>query len=167
MPNDRIQVDYTLAFRTPFHCGTGIRVGLIDRSVIRDHDGYLYVPGSTFKGVLREQCEQLSRFYTPEDQQELITSPHEEEAALRGLGQVIPMTARIFGSHNHPGRLFFNDARQSSTGKLQYNGLGQDGEGKHKELQVQISTQARLDRPTRTAVKRALYTSEFGTQDIT
>jgi CRISPR/Cas system CMR subunit Cmr4 (Cas7 group RAMP superfamily) len=171
VPNNRIQIDYALVFSTPFHCGTGIRVGLIDRSIIRDSDGYLYVPGSTFKGVLREQCERLARFYAPnEDQQELITSPHEEEAALRGLGQVIPMTTRIFGSHNHPGRLFFNDARQSSTAKLQYDSSDQnkkDAKGKYQGLQVQVSTQVRLDRPTRTAVKGALYTSEFGVRDVT
>src|SRR5437588_6909712 len=39
---DRIQIEYDLKFKTPFHCGTGIRVGLIDRTIIRDNGGYLY-----------------------------------------------------------------------------------------------------------------------------
>jgi CRISPR/Cas system CMR subunit Cmr4 (Cas7 group RAMP superfamily) len=48
--NDRIHITYTLTFTTPFHCGTGLRSGLIDRTVVRDKDGYLYVPGSTITG---------------------------------------------------------------------------------------------------------------------
>ena len=63
MSADAIRIDYTLAFQTPFHCGTGIRSGLIDRTIVRDSAGFLYVPGSTLKGVLREYCEQLARSY--------------------------------------------------------------------------------------------------------
>ena len=50
---DRIQIGYELEFSAPFHCGTGIRSGLIDRSATRDGGGYLYVPASTIKGVVR------------------------------------------------------------------------------------------------------------------
>src|SRR5690348_11103453 len=84
--SDRIHIAYDLTFATPFHCGTGIRVGLIDRTVVRDSEGYLYVPGSTFKGVLRERCEQLARLYEELDENmlELIASPHDEAVALQG-----------------------------------------------------------------------------------
>src|SRR5690348_6969874 len=61
--NDRLRLDYKLTFTTPFHCGTGLRAGLVDRTVRRDHEGYLYIPGSTLKGVLRERCEQVARLY--------------------------------------------------------------------------------------------------------
>ena len=60
MQTDRLWIDYDLTFATPFHFGTGIREGLIDRTVIRDDGGYLYVPGSTLKGVLRERCEHIA-----------------------------------------------------------------------------------------------------------
>src|SRR5581483_4906004 len=53
MKLDRISITYDMTFETPFHCGTGLRAGLIDRTIVRDHDGYLYVPGSTIKGVVR------------------------------------------------------------------------------------------------------------------
>jgi len=33
---DRIQLFYNLTFQTPFHCGTGLRSGLIDRAIVRD-----------------------------------------------------------------------------------------------------------------------------------
>jgi CRISPR/Cas system CMR subunit Cmr4 (Cas7 group RAMP superfamily) len=163
---DRIQIEYELTFDTLFHCGTGIREGLIDRTVTRDSKGYLYVPGSTFKGVLRERCEQLARLYEPEEQEHsAIVSPHNAEAALQEFGSGKPtMITRIFGSQMSPGRLFFDDARQDEDGKSQY-GSGND-QGTYKELQVDLYTQVRLARPTRTAVAGALYTSEFGTREL-
>ena len=163
---DRIQIDYTLTFETLFHFGTGIRNALVDRTVVRDNDSYLYVPGSTFKGTLRERCEQLSRLYASEEEGGRIASPHDPEAALLWLGEVRPtMVARIFGSQTYPGHLFFDDARQSGDEKAAYAGE-EDKEG-YKSLQVQAYTQVRMDRPTHTAVPGALYTSEFGNRDVT
>lgn len=162
MANDRLKIDYDLTFATPFHCGTGIREGLIDRTVVRDNGGYLYVPGSTIKGILRERCEQLARLYELQD----IASPHDTRAALRELGKKpTSMVTRIFGSHRFPGRLFFDDARQDERDLWQYDSPEAEGKG-YKSLQVSVSTQVRLDRPTRTAVPGALYTSEFGASDI-
>ena len=179
---DLLQLTYKLTFTTLFHCGTGERTGLIDRSVIRDNDGYLYVPGSTFKGTLREICEQLARLYDPAmgqgnaDPWGSVASPHDSEAALQGLGHAYPsMVTRIFGSQIVPGRLFFDDARLSEKDQHLYEERAQEagrpdrraGRRDYKGLQVNIYTQVRLDRPTRTAVQGALYTSEFGTGDLT
>jgi CRISPR/Cas system CMR subunit Cmr4 (Cas7 group RAMP superfamily) len=162
MNPDRLRIAYTLTFATAFHCGTGVREGLLDRTVVRDGQGYLYIPGSTFKGTLREHCEHLARFYD----QPGIASPHNAEAALLGLGTGQPtMIARIFGSQNRPGQLFFDDARQSDT--TQYDSPERGGQGKYLRLQVTTATQVRLDRTTRTAVPGALYSSEFGTSDLT
>ncbi len=165
---DRIDIEYDLKFATLFHCGTGIREVLVDRTVMRDNQGNLYVPGSTFKGVLRERCEQLARFYEQDGQGgPLIHSPHDAKAALQGLGNSRPtMITRIFGSHNVPGRLFFDDARQAESDIRQYGSPEVDGKGKYNSLQVDVYTQVRLNRPTRTAVAGALYTSEFGISDI-
>lgn len=163
---DRIQIGYTLEFSAPFHCGTGVRIGLIDRSVMRDSEEYLYVPGSTIKGVVRELCEQLARFYEDNDPEmrERIASPHDKAIALRDLGATHTLVTRIFGSHICPGRLCFNDAHQTSEDKRRYD---TDDEAKrYKNLQTDIYTQVRLNRPTRTAVRGALYSSEFGVRKM-
>jgi CRISPR/Cas system CSM-associated protein Csm3 (group 7 of RAMP superfamily) len=156
---DRIEIEYTLTFSTLFHCGTGIREGLVDRTVVRNNQGHLYVPGSTFKGMLRERCEQLARAYVSNAQEkQRIASPHIAEVALLNLGRKPTMITRIFGSQNVPGNLFFDDAQQS----------GEDAQmeiSQYKELQVGIYTQVRIDRSTHIAVPGALYTSEFGTKD--
>ena len=165
---DRIELSYELAFQTPFHCGTGLRTGLIDRAVVRDTAGYLYVPGSSIKGALRMHCEGLSCLYEQIDTevQEHIDSPHDTKMALWGMGNRITMVTRIFGSQSHPGRLFFDDARQSEEDQRQYDSRERGGKGKYQRLQTDLYTQVRLDRHTRTAVAGALYTSEFGTRDI-
>jgi CRISPR/Cas system CMR subunit Cmr4 (Cas7 group RAMP superfamily) len=167
---DHIQIDYDLKFEAPFHCGTGTRIGLIDRTVVRDREGHLYIPGSTIKGVLREHCEQLARLYVDVDENmtKLIASPHDRDMALHGFGSTTTMITRIFGSPTQPGYLFFDDARQPDEDKKQYDseGRSEDDKGRYKNLQVDIYTQVRIDRPTRTAVQGALYTSEFGTRDI-
>jgi CRISPR/Cas system CMR subunit Cmr4 (Cas7 group RAMP superfamily) len=165
---DRIHIEYDLKFATLFHCGTGIREVLIDRTVVRDSQGHLYVPGTTFKGVLRERCEQLARFYTSDEKaKQLIQSPHIAQAALQGLGNKRPtMVTRIFGSQNLPGKLFFDDARQIESDVQQYDGVEDNEQGKYNSLQVDVYTQVRLDRLTHTAVSGALYRSEFGINDI-
>lgn len=197
MASDRIHIAYKLTFTTPFHCGTGLRVSLIDRTIVRDKDGYLYVPGSTIKGVMREYCEQLSHLYEDDIDsiyelinkpdktekelaklrgqiRESIASPHDTGIALWALTQPLSMTTRIFGARHYPGHLFFEDARQTDDSKKEYDSKetnpgteDDDSKGKYKSLQTDLYTQARLDRPTHTAVAGALYTSEFGVKDFT
>ncbi len=145
-----VQIDYELHFTAPFHLGTGIASGLIDRTVIRDAGRDLYVPASTFKGVLREHCEQLCRFYLPNAQ---IASPHDAYAALAQFGAAPTLISRIFGSPLYAGSLRFNDAKQE-----------QESHNLYREMQTSNSTQVRIDRVTRTAVDKALYISEFGTR---
>src|SRR5437016_1233700 len=120
-----VQIDYVLTFDAPFHFGTGIATGLVDRTVIRDAGSDLYVPASTFKGVLREHCEQLCRFYLPNAQ---VASPHNAYAALAQFGKAPPLISRIFGSPLYPGTLRFNDAKQE-----------QETHNLYKEIQTSIS----------------------------
>src|SRR5712691_674181 len=100
---DRIQISYDLLFETPFHCGTGIREGLIDRTIVTDNHGYLYVPATTFKGVLREHCEQFAHLYAEgHTLADRVSSPHDKQAALYDLGGTITMITRVFGSPIYP-----------------------------------------------------------------
>lgn len=150
-----VQIDYELSFAAPFHLGTGISTNLLDRTVVRDADQYLYVPASTFKGVLREHCERLLRFYTPTEP-ESVASPHDANAVLAELGGASTLISRIFGSQIHPGGLRFDNARQEDTASRMYN-----------KIQTSVLTQVRIDRVTRTAANEALYTSEFGAPFLT
>lgn len=172
--NDRIHIAYTLTFKTPFHCGTGLRVGLIDRTVVRDSGHYLYVPGSTLKGVLREQCERLAGFFMDDEETvaQLRSNLHDERAGLLSRGDPLSLVTRIFGSQSVPGQLFFDDAHQSEEQRRLYSDQSRTEEEQEQErrayrnLQVEVATQASIDRLTRIAVPGALYTSEFGTRNL-
>jgi len=139
-----VQIDYELEFDAPFHFGTGVTAGLIDRTVIRDANRYLYVPASTFKGVVREHCEHLSRFYLPKTP---VASPHDAFATLTQFGKAPSLITRIFGSPLYPSGLHFDDARQEEGRRERY-----------KDVQTSDATQARIDRLTGTAANEALYT---------
>lgn len=176
MRTDRIQIQYLLEFTAPFHCGTGVRTGLIDRSVMRDGEGYLYVPASTIKGVVRELCEQLERFYEDSDDtiRELIATPHNKATALRDLGTTHTLVTHIFGSQICPGHLYFSDAQQLDDGKKKFAGENrhddnrdEDEAKRYQHLQTDLYTQVRLNRLTRTAERGALYSSEFGIRHMT
>lgn len=165
---DRVQISYDLVFATPFHCGTGIREALIDRTIVADNNGYLYVPATTFKGVLRDHCEQLARLYAESDTlADSVSSPHDKQAALYDLGGMITMITRIFGSPIYPGTLYFDDVRQDEQEKKLYDSDSDEGTRRYLNIQKDVYTQVRLDRPTRTAVEGALYTSEFGARGLT
>ena len=45
MEKDFINLTIRVDFRSPFHIGTGYGMGLLDRTVCRDHQGYIYLPG--------------------------------------------------------------------------------------------------------------------------
>lgn len=163
---DRIELIYQITFETLFHLGTGISTGLLDRTVIRNTDGYLYVPASTFKGVLREHCEQLCRFYLPK---QTVTSPHDTYTALTDFGRALTPISRIFGSQLYPGKLHFNNAEQTLEDTLIFDSTDSTElprKGKYKSTQTSALTQARIDRLTGTAASGALYTSEFGTRNL-
>ena len=55
------RIDVTLTFQTPLNIGSGAQRGtLADRAMIKDHDGWPYVPASAFKGCLRHAVEQIA-----------------------------------------------------------------------------------------------------------
>ncbi len=164
-----IHITYALTFQSPFHMGTGVRSGLLDRTVKRDNDGYLYIPASTFKGTLREQCERLERFYAQGRYEKRIVTPHDARASLDDFAGNITMVTRLFGSRLFPGTLHFENAylSESDRGFFERRRRAGSGQSDFKQLQTTELTQVRIDRVTRTAVEGALYTSEFGIPDLT
>ncbi len=56
-----IQIEpITIRLRGALHIGAGYGRGLIDRAVVRDGQGRVYIPGSSLKGKTRESCEWLA-----------------------------------------------------------------------------------------------------------
>lgn len=162
MRTEQISIGYRLTFATAFHFGTGLRGGVIHRLVARDPDDFLYVPGSTLKGALRDRCEQLARLF------KLPTaSPHTE--AWTEASPDPDIVARIFGTRFHPGQLYFDDAEMNEQDKKLFAATESAEEiqaARFKTWQTEQRTQVSMSRVTRTAQPGLLYTSEYGVRDL-
>ena len=102
---DRIDLRFILTFESAFHFGSGLPRLLLDRAVHRDAEGFLYVPASTFKGALRDRCEQIARLFGL-----VARSPHDEHDALDEYTSRDSLS-RLFGSRLHPGQIFVDDLK--------------------------------------------------------
>lgn len=155
---DLIRLTYTLSFEAAFHCGSGLPRLLLDRAVRRDAEGYLFVPGSTIKGVLRDRCEQLARLFGL-----AARSPHDERAALEEY-RAPDLLSRLFGSRLYPGGLCFDDAVMGRDDKRFFAGPKFDKQ--FQSLQTSDRTQVSLSRQTGTAKPGLLFSSETGVKDL-
>ncbi len=181
---EHIDLSYSLIFEAPFHFGTGLRRGLVHRTVARDHQGYLIVPGTTIKGVVRERCEQLGKLFELHMVEPHDTQTDELRICEARMGDPDIIT-RIFGSRFRAGQLFFDDATLTTSSFTQEAGAEADEShpaveyidrsyfdghderdqvvsGKYKLRQVENRTQVSLSRLTRTSKSGHLYTSEYG-----
>lgn len=152
---NRVDIAYTLTFTSAFHFGAGLRRGLVDRTMGRDAQGYLFVPGSTLKGVLRERCENLARLFGLH-----VRDPHHEEA-LGEFSRYPTIVERIFGSRMRPGRVFFDDARLLREDRAQFDSSGGQRQ-RYLDRQTQQRTQVGMSRLTNSAQSGRLFVSEFG-----
>jgi CRISPR/Cas system CSM-associated protein Csm3 (group 7 of RAMP superfamily) len=158
---EEILLDYRLTFQSPFHFGTGLRAGLIHRTVSRDADGYLYVPGSTIKGALRERCEQLACLFDLR-----AVSPHGKESALAEFSSNPDIVTRIFGSRFQAGTLFFDAALLVKDDRQFFDHDDEQRQAKYRAWQTEKRTQVSLSRLTGTARAGYLYTSEYGLREM-
>ena len=54
-------ITYKIEFFTNWHCGSGLTSGSdVDMLVIKDKNGFPFIPGKTLKGLLRDAATQLS-----------------------------------------------------------------------------------------------------------
>ena len=159
MSRDFINIDYHIEFETPFHFGTGLRQGLLDRSVCRNADNYLYIPGSTLKGVCREQCEQIARLVGLR-----AVSPHDEQEAISGFRDDIDIVDRIFGSRYKPGEIYFDDATMVAEDQKFFD--SNQPSKRYIDLQTEERTQTSISRLLGTAREQALFQSEFGIKTL-
>lgn len=58
-------IKYKIKFYSDWHCGSGLAGGAdIDALVIKDENGFPYIPGKTIKGLIREAVETLATLAT-------------------------------------------------------------------------------------------------------
>ncbi len=106
-----IHIKYTITLKSGWHAGSGEGGLFANRLVRKDAQNLPFIPGSTLKGVIRENCEKLSttlKFPPP-------TNPHDKSLShgdsFTALSNVASPVDAIFGNCFEEGNLFFRDAR--------------------------------------------------------
>lgn len=65
-----MDIQYEIDLFTDWHCGSGLAAGAdVDALVVKDPDGFPYIPGKTIKGLLREAIEDIMDFKSSPDSQ--------------------------------------------------------------------------------------------------
>ncbi len=164
MHRHRLKLKLSIRFLSKWHTGSGEGNLLTDRLLQRDARGMPYIPGSTLKGVIRENCEKLSRtlgFKEPCD-------PHSKSADFfKPLSEVLSPVDRLFGNKFEEGGLYFRNAYLSGDSQRSYFQTGQmesgtpqnPGSGWHRSY---FQTRVQMNRKLRTAKDAHLFTTEYG-----
>ncbi|MFX0136049.1 MAG: RAMP superfamily CRISPR-associated protein [Candidatus Hodarchaeota archaeon] len=163
---NNILIKYSVQFLTPFHFGTGLSSGTIDRIIRRDANGYLIVPATTIKGVLREKLEILIELFKKLGFfSESFTKIFKTEEQLNFFRDT-SLVDRIFGSPTKEGTLYFDDLKMSDASKELVSESLLRGEKVGDYLQTQQRTQIRIWRKLKTVSGGALFKSEYGNPQL-
>ncbi|MFW5961165.1 MAG: RAMP superfamily CRISPR-associated protein [Desulfohalobiaceae bacterium] len=104
----QINIDLEIIFPGKWHSGSGEGGFLTDRLVRLDSRKKPYVPASTLRGVVREQCERLSRTLGLPD----CSNPHSRDAGWhQPWSDLRSPVDQLFGTKCVSSTLFFQDAR--------------------------------------------------------
>jgi CRISPR/Cas system CSM-associated protein Csm3 (group 7 of RAMP superfamily) len=163
MPWIYLDLPLTITVEGPLHIGTGYDRGLIQRTVARDANGNVYIPGSSLKGKVRNACENLARLAGLK-----VCDAPRPETMCGGRGAARCLVCRVFGTPggNAPdGReLFWHDAHP--TGKWRGLTATRDRPKAWPVGQTMARTQVQLSRARGMAAEDRLYTSEFATRGL-
>jgi CRISPR/Cas system CSM-associated protein Csm3 (group 7 of RAMP superfamily) len=151
---DAVEITYEVHLQSPMHCGSGYKRGLLDRAVVRNGRGDLYIPGSTIKGKTRHTAEQIAVTLG-------LRSPHfSHRPDYRGCrGPAMCDVCRLFGSPSTGEKLFFSDATIHEEIAPVFH---VPARGKPRPVhQTWQRTHAALNRRTGTAAEGRLFASEL------
>jgi CRISPR/Cas system CSM-associated protein Csm3 (group 7 of RAMP superfamily) len=142
----KIEIPLLITTNTFFHIGTGMGNQYVNRTVMKDHEGFLYIPASSLKGKLRNICEELAeRFHLKN------CSPHGTEQCHHRFTCII---CRIFGSKYRQSKLLFDNAYMTEESKNRFRDF--------QTYQTQSRSQIMINRHLRTAEDGHLFQSEYG-----
>lgn len=92
----------TITTRTPLHIGAGAQQGtLAQRGLLKDQEGWPYIPATSLKGKLRHAVEQIASTMPSGGP---VLDPHENRE--RRSGDIVSL---LFGSPWRPGLVVFED----------------------------------------------------------
>lgn len=154
------QWEYSLRFRSPVNVFSGLAVaGLVDRLVVRNQEGFPFIPGSTVKGRWRDTATCLLAAGAP-------------PAGLTGRFHYLDRSpickdqdnactlCKLFGNDALPGRLWVGQAELDACWKALVAPLLQLNRNPVVHPDVELRPGVALNRFSRTALKDHLFFDE-------
>lgn len=146
----RIHLELEIDFGSVWHTGSGESSFMINRLIRRDARNRPFVPASTLKGIVRQNCEKLSRTLGYAEP----SNPHQanliESSGFLPFEQIASPIDRLFGNNYFMGGLFFRDAHIKSL----------------QGLAISARNRVALSRGLRTAKEKHLFSTEYASPAI-
>jgi CRISPR/Cas system CSM-associated protein Csm3 (group 7 of RAMP superfamily) len=142
----------TIRVDGPLSLGTGLRRGLIHRTVERTANGFAHIPASSLKGRIRRACEQLAR------QAELRVCNAPRPDGMCSAHTRACLVCRVFGMPGRGSHLRWQDARLLEEHRSTFRA--------NREAQFYARTQVQLSRALGTSAPERLFTSEFTVENL-
>lgn len=163
-----LEINLEIQFTTPFHSGTGLPAGLIDRGIRRNYQGVLYIPATTFKGVVRNKVEDLIKIiYSYRESKAFYLSPNDSvntDFMVCYFENPLPVE-NLFGSNVRQGQLFFSHLEMVKEDK-EFFSLPEYSRTYDQILQAERRTRTRIYRSVKTVAASALFQSEYGIKNL-
>ncbi len=145
-----IDLPIAVHMRSPLHVGTGCARALLDRTVVRDRNGNVYLPGSALKGRVRDACERLAKHYNIE----VCNAPNATHMCRIGNPCLV---CRLFGGPGRESGLVIDNGHLSQEwAEMTNRGFGQ----------MESRTQVEISRSRGVASEGWLFTSEFAVEGL-
>lgn len=157
----QVRIEVTLTFSTSFNVGTGALAGTVaEKPMLKDAWRVPCVPGSSFKGKLRHECERIVRALTGADNS-VCHSPNPDTMCpqVEVVGELPCPVCCVFGSPWYPAPFTFSDLR-----------LRDDLYDLFKDKAAALQTRTRfgvaISRRRGVAQEDLLYTTEVWPQEL-
>ncbi len=115
----QIEINLKVTLDTPFSIGTGAMADSItDKPLIKDADGRPIIPGSSFKGLVRHECERIVRSIIPTFDDQWGCRPPLAQNMCK-TDPICPV-CRIFGSPWYPCPITFDNLILAAEGETTF-----------------------------------------------
>lgn len=158
----RVTIEYKIEFISPFHIGTGFGLaGVLDSRLPRDSDGFVYIPGSSFKGRLKPVFRRLLELLAASQKIDPCLMVKGCEGDLCDTGRPC-LACYVFGNSRQEGRIRFGDARLSATVRNELVRFFEEYPFPRDFFDSQHRTSVMISRKYGTAEPARLFTFELG-----
>ncbi len=138
----KIEITLKIPVMQRMFIGSGFSDKTINRKSIKNSKGLAYIPASSLKGIIRNECEKIAKLYNFD-----VLSPHSNDSLTNFTNSKSSrfLVDILFGSKFEGEKLFFSDA------------LPQEEFYKNSE----VITRNSIDRLMRTSKENHLFSTEY------